>query len=61
MLFCSMQVKEVDEMAGSISTQHRGLDQADVCSQLEEIPSMGSMTLPVLSRQADSCYCELPA
>lgn len=61
MLFCSMQAKEVDEMAGSISTQHQGLDQGDLCSQLEEIPCLGSMTLPVLSQHADSCCCELPA
>lgn len=48
-------------MAGSISTQHQGLDQGDLRSQLEEIPTLGSMTLPVLSQHADSCYCELPA
>jgi len=61
MLFCSMQVKEVDEIAGSVSTQQQGPDQGDLCSQLEEIPWLGSMTLPVLSQRADSCYCELPA
>lgn len=57
----SVRAKEADETAGNVSTQHRGLGQGDLCSQLEEIPCLGSMTLPVRSQRAESCCCELEA